>query len=120
MKPAPLTRAAFRLFRPIPTRWMDNDVYGHVNNVVYYSYFDTVVNAWLVERGLLDTAASPVIGLVVETACTYFRSLSFPETVEAGHLDLLAAEAMKQQRLLVNNPCPIEQHHARALYEAAL
>ncbi|HYF53495.1 MAG TPA: thioesterase family protein [Salinarimonas sp.] len=96
MKPAPLTRAAFRLFRPIPTRWMDNDVYGHVNNVVYYSYFDTVVNAWLVERGLLDTAASPVIGLVVETACTYFRSLSFPETVEAG----LAVAALGRSSVL--------------------
>ncbi len=84
MKPVPLARRDLRHFRPIPTRWMDNDVYGHVNTVVYYSYFDTVVNAFLLERGLLDTAASPVIGLVVETGCTYFKSLSFPETVEAG------------------------------------
>ena len=79
-----LTRAAFRLFRPIPTRWMDNDVYGHVNNVVYYSYFDTAVNAHLVENGVLDPATSAVTGLVVETSCTYFESISFPETVEAG------------------------------------
>jgi acyl-CoA thioester hydrolase len=77
-------RDAFRLFRPIPTRWMDNDVYGHVNNVVYYSYFDTAVNAHLVEAGVLDPAASPVTGLVVETGCTYFESVAFPDTVEAG------------------------------------
>jgi acyl-CoA thioester hydrolase len=63
---------------------MDNDAYGHVNNVVYYSLFDTAVNAFLVERGLLDIAASPAIGLVVETGCTYFQSIAFPETVEAG------------------------------------
>ena len=63
---------------------MDNDVYGHVNNVVYYSYFDTAVNAALLEAGLLDIGASPVVGLVVETGCTYFESISFPETVEAG------------------------------------
>jgi acyl-CoA thioester hydrolase len=63
---------------------MDNDAYGHVNNVVYYSLFDTAVNGWLVEQGLLDIAASPAIGLVVETGCTYFQSIAFPETVEAG------------------------------------
>jgi acyl-CoA thioester hydrolase len=83
-RPERLTRAAFRLFRPIPTRWMDNDVYGHVNNVVYYSLFDTAVNAHLVEAGVLDPAASPATGLVVETSCTYFESISFPETVDAG------------------------------------
>lgn len=68
----------------IPTRWMDNDVYGHVNNVVYYSYFDTVVNRYLIDRGVLDIQKSPVIGLVVETQCRYFRSISFPDTVIAG------------------------------------
>ena len=79
-----LTRADFRVFRAIPTRWHDNDVYGHVNNVVYYGWFDTAVNAWLVESGFLDPAASGAIGLVVETSCTYFESVAFPETVEAG------------------------------------
>jgi acyl-CoA thioester hydrolase len=79
-----LSRPAFRLFRPIATRWMDNDVYGHVNNVVYYSYFDTAVNGWLIESGLLDFGESPVIGLVVETGCTYFESVAFPEPLEAG------------------------------------
>jgi acyl-CoA thioester hydrolase len=83
-RPERLSRSAFRLLRAIPTRWIDNDVYGHVNNVVYYSYFDTAVNAHLVETGVLDPATSPVTGLVVETSCTYFESISFPETVEAG------------------------------------
>jgi acyl-CoA thioester hydrolase len=79
-----LSRTAFRVFRPIATRWMDNDTYSHVNNVVYYSYFDTVVNAHLIEQGLLATATSPVIGLVVETGCTYFESAAFPEPLEVG------------------------------------
>lgn len=78
------TRADFPRLRPIPTRWMDNDVYGHVNNVAYYSFFDTAVNAHLIEAGLLDPAASPVIGLVAETGCRYFAPLTFPETVTAG------------------------------------
>ena len=79
-----LTRSDFRLFRAIPTRWHDNDVFGHVNNVVYYSWFDTAVCAWLVENGHLDIASSPIVGLVVETTCTYFESVAFPETVEVG------------------------------------
>jgi len=68
----------------ITTRWMDNDAYGHVNNVVYYSYFDTVVNDWLIRQGLLDVEKGPVIGLVVETGCHYFESLTYPETVTAA------------------------------------
>ena len=83
-RPARLSRAGFRHFRPIATRWMDNDVYGHVNNVVYYSYFDTAVNGHLIDAGLLDIAASPTVGLVVETGCTYFESITFPDTLEAG------------------------------------
>jgi acyl-CoA thioester hydrolase len=83
-KPARATRADFRLFHPIATRWADNDVYGHVNNVVYYAWFDTAVNGWLVENGMLDPATSNVVGLVVDTACSYFESISFPETVEIG------------------------------------
>jgi acyl-CoA thioester hydrolase len=83
-RPARPDRSAFRLFRPIATRWMDNDAYGHVNNVHYYSYFDSAVNGWLVEKGLLAIADSPVIGLVVESGCTYFESVAFPEVLEAG------------------------------------
>src|SRR5262249_49139641 len=66
------------------TRWMDNDVYGHVNNVVYYSFFDTVVNGYLVAAGALDIAKSDVIGLVVETRCSYFKPVAFPDRVTAG------------------------------------
>lgn len=78
------TRADYRAHRTIPTRWMDNDAYGHVNNVIYYSWFDTAVNAWLIEAGLLDIHAGNPIGLVVESGCRYHRSVAFPEGVEAG------------------------------------
>ncbi|TSE23860.1 acyl-CoA thioester hydrolase, YbgC/YbaW family [Tepidimonas sediminis] len=83
-RPQPLARAHFRRFRPITTRWMDNDVYGHVNNVVYYSWFDTAVNATLIEGGALDIERGAVIGLVVHTECHYFEPLAFPQAVEAG------------------------------------
>ena len=80
-KPVPDRRTDYRYFRGISTRWMDNDVYGHVNNVTYYSYFDTVVNGYLIEQGALDIARSAVIGLVVETRCNYFSSMTFPDIV---------------------------------------
>ena len=83
-KPAAAPRTAYRHFLPITTRWMDNDVYGHVNNVVYYSYFDTVVNEYLIRAGVLDVEHGETIGLVVETQCSYFAPLVFPERVEAG------------------------------------
>jgi acyl-CoA thioester hydrolase len=81
---APRRRADYRHFHAIATRWLDNDAYGHVNNVAYYAYFDTAVNAYLIGRGVLDIEASPVIGLVVETQCRYFSELSFPQMVHAG------------------------------------
>ena len=81
-EPHPLSAYPHR--QSIPTRWMDNDAYGHVNNVVYYSYFDTVVNTYLIGRGALDIERSPVIGLVVETGCQYLAPLTYPETVTAG------------------------------------
>lgn len=83
-RPAPQPRSAYRAFRSISTRWADNDVYGHVNNVVYYSWFDTAVNAHLIEQGVLDIHAGTTIGLVIETQCNYFAPLAFPQTVEAG------------------------------------
>jgi acyl-CoA thioester hydrolase len=83
-KPQPEPRSAYRAFRAIATRWMDNDAYGHVNNVVYYSWFDTAVNAHLVEQGALDIRHGETIGLVVETHCNYFSPVEFPQTVEAG------------------------------------
>jgi acyl-CoA thioester hydrolase len=78
------TRAAYPYFRTIPTRWMDNDAYGHVNNVTYYSYFDTIVNEHLIRAGGLDIARDPIVGLVVETGCTFRKPLSFPERIDAG------------------------------------
>lgn len=83
-KPQPQMRSGYRHFLPIATRWMDNDAYGHVNNVVYYSYFDTVVNEYLISQDVLDIVNSPVIGLVVETGCSYFASITFPEKIDAG------------------------------------
>jgi acyl-CoA thioester hydrolase len=83
-RPQPEPRSAYKAFRSIGTRWMDNDVYGHVNNVVYYSWFDTAVNAHLIERGALDIHGGDTIGLVIETQCNYFAPLAFPENVEAG------------------------------------
>ena len=79
-----LTRADYRHFQSIPTRWMDNDVYGHVNNVHYYSYFDTAVNQFLIEQGVLDIHRGEVVGYVVETACSYFLPVAFPDRVDAG------------------------------------
>jgi acyl-CoA thioester hydrolase len=83
-RPQPEPRSAYKAFVPITTRWMDNDVYGHVNNVVYYSWFDTAVNGYLIEQGALDIERSPIIGLVVETQCNYFAPIAFPQRVTAG------------------------------------
>jgi acyl-CoA thioester hydrolase len=77
-------RGDFPHFLEIVTRWSDNDVYGHVNNATYYSYFDTLVNRMLIERNLLDPAKSTAIGVVVETSCRFFASLSFPDAIDAG------------------------------------
>ncbi len=77
-------RSDFPLLLPMQTRWMDNDVYGHVNNVTYYSYFDTAVNGYLIEKGALEIEKSPVIGLVVETSCRYRSPLTFPDAIVAG------------------------------------
>src|SRR6202790_3616238 len=77
-------RADYRRFLSIPTRWMDNDIYGHVNNVVYFSYFDTAVNEHLIRAGGLDIRNGAAIGLVAETSCRYHKSLSFPDVIDAG------------------------------------
>lgn len=78
------TRALYRHFLTIPTRWMDNDTYGHVNNVVYYSYFDSLINEYLIREGGLDIHSGEVMGIAVETLCRFHRPLSFPETIDAG------------------------------------
>ncbi|MFO1406188.1 MAG: thioesterase family protein [Steroidobacteraceae bacterium] len=80
----PERRGEFRVLRAIPTRWMDNDHYGHVNNVAYYSYFDTAVNGYLIDATGIDIRALPAIGIVAETGCRFLRELSFPDTVHAG------------------------------------
>lgn len=80
----PEHRRRFRHFLEIPTRWEDNDIYGHVNNVVYYSFFDTAANCYLIREGGLDIERSPVIGVVVESKCIYRRSIAYPETLDAG------------------------------------
>jgi acyl-CoA thioester hydrolase len=84
MRLNPDNRDSYRHFQPMPTRWADNDVYGHVNNSVYYFYFDTVVNQWLIEAGLLEIGKSETIGLVVETGCSYFAPIAFPDLIHAG------------------------------------
>ncbi len=84
MRPQAELRSAYKAFRAIGTRWSDNDLYGHVNNVIYYSWFDTAVNGLLIERGALDIHGGSVIGLVIETQCNYFSPLAFPEPVVAG------------------------------------
>jgi acyl-CoA thioester hydrolase len=83
-RPISRRRDAYRWIMTIATRWADNDAYGHVNNTVYYEWFDTAVNRWLVEGGLLDIRRGDPIGLVVETGCSYFSPLSFPSDVEVG------------------------------------
>ncbi|MBE7416678.1 MAG: acyl-CoA thioesterase [Ideonella sp.] len=83
-RPQAEPRSAYPFFTRITTRWMDNDVYGHVNNVVYYSFFDTAVNGYLISRGALDLHGGAVIGLVVETQCNFFAPLQYPQAVEAG------------------------------------
>ena len=84
IRPQPEPRSAYKVFRAIGTRWEDNDVYGHVNNVVYYSWFDTAVNGYLIEQGALDIHQGVTIGLVIETQCNYFAPLAFPQTIDAG------------------------------------
>ena len=80
----PATRSQFKVWRQVSTRWADNDAYGHVNNTVYYEWFDSAVNGWMVEQGLLEITSGDPIALVVETRCTYAAPLAFPDEVEVG------------------------------------
>ena len=106
MRGAP--RADFAHFLAIPTRWMDNDVYGHVNNVVYYSYFDTAVNQFLIERGVLDIHQGEVVGFVVDSGCAYFSSISFPDTVHAGiRVAKLGRSSVRYEIALYRNDDPL-------------
>lgn len=102
---APITtRADYLDFYPLQTRWMDNDAYGHMNNVVHYSLFDTAVNGWLIERGLLDPRTSETYGLVVESGCKYHAEMGFPDKVTAGlRVARLGSSSIKYEVALFRN-----------------
>ncbi|MES2265004.1 MAG: thioesterase family protein [Pseudomonadota bacterium] len=101
-------RSQFPHFLSIPTRWMDNDNYGHVNNVVYYSYFDTVVNQLLIERGVLDIHDGDVVGFVVDSGCSYFSSISFPDLIHAGiRVAKLGNSSVRYEIALYRNDEPL-------------
>ena len=113
------SRDNYCYFKALTTRWMDNDVYGHVNNVVYYSYFDTVVNRYLIDQGLLDIENSPVIGLVVETQCQFFSSISFPQTITAGlRVAHLGTSSVRYEigLFVENNEIAVAQGHFMHVY----
>lgn len=80
----PIARSDYVTFYPITTRWMDNDIYGHVNNVTYYSYFDSAVNRYLIEEGGLDIHNAPIVGFVVNSSCNYRKPIAYPDSIEAG------------------------------------
>lgn len=84
VKPKPLTRQDFKYFAPLTTRWADNDIYGHVNNVMYYSFFDTTANRYLIEQGGLDIHDGNIIGLVVDSGCSYFAPIAFPDRLQGA------------------------------------
>jgi acyl-CoA thioester hydrolase len=105
-KLSPPTRAEFVAFEEVHSRWMDNDAYGHINNVVYYSFFDTAVNRYLIERNVLDIAKSETIGLVIETQCKYFSSIAYPDMI---HVGLKVAHLGNVDRIS-NKPTPIPQN----------
>jgi acyl-CoA thioester hydrolase len=113
------TRSAFLHLLAIPTRWMDNDNYGHVNNVQYYSYFDTAVNAFLISRGVLDIHADQAVGLVVDTGCSYFSSVSFPDTVHVGvRVAKLGNSSVRYELAIFRNddPAPAAAGHFVHVY----
>ena len=115
----PLGRDAYRWFKTMATRWSDNDAYGHVNNTVYYQWFDTAVNQWLMEQGLLEIADGDPIGLVVETGCSYFAPLSFPGDVEVGLAVARLGSSSVTYRLGVfgaGSPAPSAQGHFTHVY----
>lgn len=101
-------RSAFPHLQALPTRWMDNDSYGHVNNVNYYSFFDTAVNHYLIERGVLDIHKDEIVGFVVETGCSYFSSISFPDTIHVGvRVAKLGNSSVRYELALFRNDEPL-------------
>jgi acyl-CoA thioester hydrolase len=101
-------RSAFPHLLALPTRWMDNDSYGHVNNVNYYSFFDTAVNRYLIDRGVLDIHKDDIVGFVVETSCSYFSSISFPDTIHVGvRVAKLGNSSVRYELALFRNDEPL-------------
>ena len=101
-------RSAFPHLSALPTRWMDNDSYGHVNNVNYYSFFDTAVNRLLIDRGVLDIHKSDIVGFVVDTGCSYFSSISFPDTIHVGvRVAKLGTSSVRYELALYRNDEPL-------------
>ncbi|MCA1326077.1 acyl-CoA thioesterase [Herbaspirillum sp. alder98] len=112
-------RSAFPCFVTLATRWMDNDIYGHVNNVHYYSYFDTAVNGFLVEKGVLDIHHGEIVAFVVETGCTYFGPVAFPDTVSIGFRVIkIGNSSVRYQLALYRNedPLPAAAGHFTHVY----
>ena len=125
VRPQTEFRSSYKAFRDIGTRWSDNDLYGHVNNVVYYSWFDTAVNGLLIERGALDIHAGSVIGLVVETQCNYFSPLAFPEAVVAGiRVAHIGASSVRYEVALFSGdeslPCAAKGHFVHVYVDRTL
>lgn len=126
-RPQAELRNAYKVFRDIGTRWSDNDVYGHINNVVYYSWFDTAVNGLLIEHGALDlhsTKPDSVIGLVVETQCNYFSPLAFPEPVVAGiRVAHIGSSSVRYEVALFpgdeDQPCAAKGHFIHVYVDSA-
>ena len=124
LRPQAELRSAYKAFRDIGTRWSDNDVYGHINNVVYYSWFDTAVNGLLIARGALDIHAGGVIGLVIETQCNYFAPLAFPEPVVAGiRVAHIGASSVRYEVALFpgdeRQPCAAKGHFVHVYVDRA-
>ncbi len=123
-RPPAEPRSAYKAFRPIGTRWGDNDVYGHVNNIVYYSWFDTAVNGLLIEQGAIDIHTGSVIGLVVETQCHYFAPLAFPEAVVAGiRVTHIGSSSVRYEVGIfpanANQPCAAKGHFIHVYVDRA-
>ncbi len=113
----PEARSAYTHFCEITTRWMDNDAYRHVNNVVYYSFFDTAVNKLLIESGLLDLENSPVVGLVVENRCSYFSSLAFPDRVTVGmRVAHIGTSSIQYELGVFRNDADLESAHGHFVH----
>ena len=112
-------RSAFPHMVALPTRWMDNDSYGHVNNVNYYSFFDTAVNRYLIDRGVLDIHKDDIVGFVVETGCSYFSSISFPDLIHVGvRVSKLGNSSVRYEIALYRNdePMPAAAGHFVHVY----